>query len=292
MGAGFIKVAADLDSNPKVRRAGRAGREVFLFVLRRCNLQERDGRCSLANVEPWYLADQLMMPEAEAAEGVERAIAAGLLAIDGDQVVICGWDDEWAKRPADGAERTERWRNRRRAEAVTDAASPGVTVTNGDDRSVTERHASSPVTAGDAANATESHGDESDGSDQIRLDQIRVDHVVGESAPPALPAPEPAELGRSRSSRAARAVAMPAEWAPRSDELALAKTLAVDPVREAAAFRDHHSAKGTRFVDWNAAFRTWLRNAVRFERAGPMRGRPPPSFFEVLDALPLREARP
>jgi len=140
MGAGFIKVAADLDSNPKIRRAGRAGREVFLFVLRRCNLQERDGRCSRSNVEPWYLADQLMMPEAEATEGVARAIAAGLIAIDGGQVVICGWDDEWAKRPADGAERTERWRNRRRVEAVKEAPSPNVTVTAGDDRSVTDRH--------------------------------------------------------------------------------------------------------------------------------------------------------
>jgi hypothetical protein len=78
---------------------------------------------------------------------------------------------------------------------------------------------------------------------------------------------------------------MPPDWAPRSDELALAKTLGVDPTRELAAFRDHHDARGSRFVDWNAAFRTWLRNAVKFNRAGPLRS-PSPSFFEILDSLP------
>jgi len=76
---------------------------------------------------------------------------------------------------------------------------------------------------------------------------------------------------------------MPAEWAPRSDELALAKTLGVDASQELTAFRDHHSAKGTRFVDWNAAFRTWLRNAVKFNRGG---GRAPaPSFFDIVDSV-------
>jgi hypothetical protein len=26
------------------------------------------------------------------------------------------------------------------------------------------------------------------------------------------------------------------------------------------AFRDHHAARGTTFADWDAAFRTWIRN--------------------------------
>jgi hypothetical protein len=37
-------------------------------------------------------------------------------------------------------------------------------------------------------------------------------------------------------------------------------------------------------VDWDAAFRTWLRNAVKFNRGGGRGG--PASFFEVLDSLP------
>ena len=30
-------------------------------------------------------------------------------------------------------------------------------------------------------------------------------------------------------------------------------------------FKDYHLARGTRFVDWRAAWRTWSRNAAKFE---------------------------
>lgn len=29
-------------------------------------------------------------------------------------------------------------------------------------------------------------------------------------------------------------------------------------------FKDHHEAHGNRFIDWNAAWRTWMRNSVKF----------------------------
>lgn len=35
---------------------------------------------------------------------------------------------------------------------------------------------------------------------------------------------------------------------------------------ETRKFLDHHRAKGTLFADWNAAWRTWIRNAVEFSR--------------------------
>ena len=39
-----------------------------------------------------------------------------------------------------------------------------------------------------------------------------------------------------------------------------------DPNSEIEAFKDHHVAKDSRFLDWGAAFRTWLRNAKKFSR--------------------------
>lgn len=33
---------------------------------------------------------------------------------------------------------------------------------------------------------------------------------------------------------------------------------------ETAKFLDHHKAKGSRFIDWGAAWRTWMRKAVEF----------------------------
>lgn len=36
------------------------------------------------------------------------------------------------------------------------------------------------------------------------------------------------------------------------------------PDKEFAAFKDYHLSKGTRFIDWDRAFYTWLRNAKKF----------------------------
>lgn len=55
-----------------------------------------------------------------------------------------------------------------------------------------------------------------------------------------------------------------------------------------AAFRDYHAARGSTFRDWQAALRTWLRNAVGFagrdaRRAtspGRTTARPPKSFAQ------------
>jgi uncharacterized protein YdaU (DUF1376 family) len=36
---------------------------------------------------------------------------------------------------------------------------------------------------------------------------------------------------------------------------------------QAAQFRDHHAARGGKMLDWAAAWRTWVRNALEFTRA-------------------------
>lgn len=43
-----------------------------------------------------------------------------------------------------------------------------------------------------------------------------------------------------------------------------------DPDEEIEAFKDYHLARDSKFADWEAAFRTWLRNAARWkpQRAG------------------------
>lgn len=37
---------------------------------------------------------------------------------------------------------------------------------------------------------------------------------------------------------------------------------------EAEKFRDHHASRGSVMLDWDAAFRNWLRNAVTYRRNG------------------------
>lgn len=41
-----------------------------------------------------------------------------------------------------------------------------------------------------------------------------------------------------------------------------------EPQKEVEAFRDFHQSRGNRFLDWDAAFRTWLRNSKRFRNNG------------------------
>jgi hypothetical protein len=66
--------------------------------------------------------------------------------------------------------------------------------------------------------------------------------------------------------KAKRATRLAADWSPRDEERISAEGSGLTCDREVDAFRDHHSAKGSTMADWDAAFRTWLRNAVKFGR--------------------------
>lgn len=115
MSQSWCKVASNLDSHPKIRRARAMGREVFLFALRR-NAEPNNkhpGRIPKLELEPWYVADQLMRSEAEAAEGVAACLRADLLRDDGDHFVIVGWDEErWGREKS--TDRVRKWREEQR----------------------------------------------------------------------------------------------------------------------------------------------------------------------------------
>lgn len=80
--------------------------------------------------------------------------------------------------------------------------------------------------------------------------------------------PEPRRNGRKRPKRP-----LPDDWTPKDDHLAICRERGLNPAGEVANFRDHAQANDRRQVDWDASFRTWLRNA----RASPtpIRSKPP-----------------
>jgi hypothetical protein len=131
MALSWCKVASNLDSHPKIRKAGRLGREVFLFALRR-NAEPGNpipGRLPKDELEPWYIADQLQMPVTDAVTGVTAAVTAGLLAEEGHSYIICSWKDGWGKDNGSGAERTARWRENKKL-STRDNTGDGRDVTN------------------------------------------------------------------------------------------------------------------------------------------------------------------
>lgn len=83
-----------------------------------------------------------------------------------------------------------------------------------------------------------------------------------------------------------RATSMPIEFTPDQTAVDLASKLGVNLDDEIAAFADHHTANGSTFKDWQAALRTWLRNAHKFARRDSKpsrRGPPPPDNFSAVN---------
>lgn len=108
----WAKLSANFHSNRKTRKAGRLGREVFVFVLCSNAARGAHGTIPIGDIDPWYIADQLQMTEDEARDGVSMATNSGLITIEDGVVHICGWNDEWAKKPLTEAERKSNQRAR------------------------------------------------------------------------------------------------------------------------------------------------------------------------------------
>lgn len=284
----FAKLDPSLHRNPKVRKAGRLGREVFIFCL--CVNADRGatGTIPADYLEPWFIADALQMTEAEAREGLDRAVEARLIIICPDMSGrLSGWDDEeWGR--ARGGSMTEAERKaKRRAELAAEAAAkrnqdvPSVrtpcpdmsgrpdqsesdTESEQESEAEIEKAASPPTRQGSTATAPS-------GAGQL----------------PLVPGTEP------RVHRKRPAVPMPSGFAPDLNHREFASTNAIDLASEFESFRLHHEAHGSTFASWSAALSTWLRNAVKFRRSVPQGGgrrgghggAPPTAGGEVADLL-------
>lgn len=78
------------------------------------------------------------------------------------------------------------------------------------------------------------------------------------------------DLDRSPTSRVTRKrTSLPDGFLLSEKMLAHARSKGLDPpriTREFDRFRDHHRAKGSLFVDWEAAWRYWVGNALEYSR--------------------------
>jgi hypothetical protein len=90
-----------------------------------------------------------------------------------------------------------------------------------------------------------------------------------------------------KSERKKRSTALPEDLAPNASVMTLARELAVALETELPAFIDHHRAKGSVFSDWQAALRTWIRNAARY---GPAKRVPGSRPYQPQDDRLQRQA--
>lgn len=107
--------------------------------------------------------------------------------------------------------------------------------------------------------------------------------------PAPAPAPKPSVVeggagGDESDPARKRARQLPDNWQPNDGHISYAIDNALNLAQELEQFRDHHAAKGSTMKDWDAAFRTWLRNAVKFTRSrGETNSRPASTLPNVHD---------
>ena len=58
---------------------------------------------------------------------------------------------------------------------------------------------------------------------------------------------------------------LPPAWTPTEGHQAQAQELGLNLEHERQSFQDHHAARGSRYRDWDAAFRIWLRKAAEIK---------------------------
>jgi uncharacterized protein YdaU (DUF1376 family) len=91
------------------------------------------------------------------------------------------------------------------------------------------------------------------------------------------------DIGRAPAKRAS---ALPPEFELTEirREYATSKLPNVDPTEMFAAFRDHHSAKGTTAKDWDASWRTYVRNGLKFGYPMVVKAQQPPQKIVRYDS--------
>jgi hypothetical protein len=80
-----------------------------------------------------------------------------------------------------------------------------------------------------------------------------------------LPSEDPHVGLAARKRRADRAAPLPTDFSFPEERRRFAEAGGIsDPGLEFAQFKDHHRAKGSLMYDWEAAWKTWCRNAIKY----------------------------
>lgn len=76
-----------------------------------------------------------------------------------------------------------------------------------------------------------------------------------------------ADKSTKPSKRSKTKRSFPDDFKPTEQHKKLANDLNVNLQHEFYQFADHHKAKGSKFADWHAALRTWIRNSAKFSKS-------------------------
>jgi hypothetical protein len=79
-----------------------------------------------------------------------------------------------------------------------------------------------------------------------------------------------------------RAKKLPDDFLPNEWHIVYALQNKLNLEEQFAQFADYHKARGSTMKDWNAALRTWLRNATQYRKTSPSDKPGKPNYFDHL----------
>lgn len=132
------------------------------------------------------------------------------------------------------------------------------------DQSLSEKRAEAGAKGGKRSGETRrNEANAKQGRSKTKQEQRSKDEANSEAGTrPGPSQPDPKPVGPRRR------VQRPTDWKPNSKHAELASEMGVSLEAELAQFCDFHDSKGSTFKDWDAALRTWLRNAKKYAGKG------------------------
>ena len=255
----WVKLDDGFSEHPKILAAGPLGLALWACGLAYCNRQKaRDGFIPAAKVPILYPIPQPMKVAA-------RLVAVGLWEETDDGFVVHDYhefqpsEDMRQARAEAGRRGGKRSGEVRRAKQSPKQLASGNEATAKQPESKAEAFASNPVPVPEK---TEKQDAEADAS---------ATHAVPFET---LFDPESADTTTARARKEQRACRIPADFTLTDAMAAAIRNVGCKNPRAAFEhFRNLHTAKGSKFVDWPAAWRTWVGNHGKYacpcQRASP-----------------------
>jgi hypothetical protein len=95
-----------------------------------------------------------------------------------------------------------------------------------------------------------------------RLPETTTDIIVASDESRAVKKTDSSKTKKKRSTK----VTLPEDFKPTAQHHELSQQNGINLGQEFEQFKDYHLAKQSKFVDWHAALRTWIRNAAKFSK--------------------------
>ena len=247
----WLRLYHDVLDDPKVQRLDPGVFRIWINLL--CLASRSEPRGTLP--EPGDIAFALRVDEATARAALDVLLERGLVEVTDGGLAIHNWDARQF-RSDNVSERVRRHRKSAQGESLPESVDD--TFPDSSHETFPESvHETLPVTAGSRSlkrnrNAPDTET-EAETETETETEERRAE--AGATARPANVTP---------IARGKRATKAPARFDLDATHYDLAETLGFavqETVDETARFLDWHRAKGNTFVDWDSAWRNWMRKA-------------------------------